>query len=290
MDAHKYDYPVDPAEDNAANKVVHFVGQGKRVLDVGSGPGVITRLLKDPGGCRIVAVEIDPQAAAMVAQYCERVLCSDLNSASWIDEARKTGKFDVIVAADVLEHLYDPWEVLARLKSVLADDGYVVISLPHAGHQAVVASLLNSDFEYRDTGLLDRTHIRFFGLRNIQALIDQAGLTIVDASFVIRHPGTTDLAHQWTALPARLQRALRRARFGVVFQVVVKAVPSRTGVQGIDLCALPIPMPDQPPDPRGDWLERTLSPLVRRVLGQERRSQLRRALSRLGIVRRGPEG
>lgn len=281
--SHKYVYEFSLTDENHAGPhVLHFVGRGKRVLDVGSGPGSITRFLKDPGGCRIVALENDPVAAAMVAPFCERVLACDLNSQSLGEVVRAAGGFDVVVLADVLEHLHDPWSVLRNLKGALLEGGYFVVSLPHAGHNAVIASLLNADFEYRDNGLLDRTHIRFFGMRNIQALFEQAQLQIVDARFVARFPGISELCHQWNALSRQMREVLLDNPFGSVYQVVVKAQPARHGAVGLDLCALPMP------DRRGTWLERIGGPLGRRLaarLDPASRRRLKRALTRLGVLR-----
>ncbi len=282
--AHKYTYEFDLSDDNHAGAhVVRLVGRGKRVLDVGSGPGSITRYLREPGGCRIVAIENDPDAAARVGAVCEHVLQCDLNSPTFIDAVRGAGVFDVVVMADVLEHLYDPWGVLQGMKAMLKADGYFVVSLPHAGHNAVLAALLNADFEYRDSGLLDRTHIRFFGMRNLQSLFERAGLQIVEAHFVTRYPGVTELAHHWMALSERLRTALLENRFGSVYQVVVKAQPQRAGLSGFDLRAIPAP------HLLGSWVERTLGPIGRRFLARMNpatRRRLKSLLLKTGVLRR----
>lgn len=282
---HRYAYPFDLGDENhpAAN-VVRLVGQNKTVLEIGSGPGSITRYLKDPGQCRIVAIEMDPAAAALVAPYCETVLRSDLNDPGWTQQlASHAGGFDVIVAADVLEHLYDPWRVLRQMRGLLHSDGFVVVSLPHAGHNAVIASLLNADLEYRENGLLDRTHIRFFGLRNMQSLFDDAGYRILDVKFVIRHPGVTELAHQWSALPASLQRALATNRYGAVYQVVIKAEAATDGRKGIDLRTLSVPAV------RDNWMQQRIVPLARAMadhLSPKAKMQLKVLLTRTGLLRR----
>jgi 2-polyprenyl-3-methyl-5-hydroxy-6-metoxy-1,4-benzoquinol methylase len=273
---HKYDYVADVSNENAAAaKVVRFVGTSKRVLEIGSGPGAITRVLAEVNGCTVTAVEIDEESARRVAGYCEQVLSCDLNDPSWVDEVRRFGPFDVVVAADVLEHLVDPWAVLLQIKSLLSADGAVVISLPHAGHNAVIASLLDADFEYRRIGLLDRTHVRFFGLKNIQQLFDGAALAIVEASFVGKLPTETELKDHWTALPAKTRRVLEGNPYGAIYQVVVKAVPVSRGVAGVDLRHVPHPDPRTPMRDRiaavldrslgprvGSWLRRLLKTLV----------------------------
>jgi 2-polyprenyl-3-methyl-5-hydroxy-6-metoxy-1,4-benzoquinol methylase len=282
---HRYAYTVGLDDENhAATHVVRFVGQRKTVLEIGSGPGSITRHLREHGQCRIVAVEVDPDAAALVAPYCESVLRLDLNDPAWASQlgAHADG-FDVVVAADVLEHLHDPWSALRQIRGLLRENGHVVVSLPHAGHNVIIASLLNADLEYRDYGLLDRTHIRFFGMRNIQSLFEGTGFRIVDVQLLMRAPEKTELAHQWQALPESLQRSLAANRYGCVYQVVVKAEPSRDGRKGIDLATLIVP------EVRTPWLQGRLVPLARRLvdrLSPAARARLKAFLTRTGVMRR----
>ena len=238
---HKYEYEIDPISDTAAANVIRMVGQKKRVLEVGCGPGSITRILARQGECRVTGLEHDMEAIAKVTPYCESIMQVDLNGVEWIRLLDGAERFDVVVAADVLEHLYDPWRTLRELVSFINPDGYLVISLPHVGHAAVVSCLINGDFEYRDWGLLDRTHIRFFGLKNIEALFAQADLKIVEAKYVIIPPERTEFAESWSRLSGTVQDTLKSSAHAHVYQVVVKAVPlSYTGD----------PVPLAPPKPR----------------------------------------
>ena len=220
-----YDYSVDHTVDTAGTHVVRLAGNTKRVLEVGAGPGAVTReLLRN--GCDVVAMELDEAAIARLRTICRRVYRADLNGSTWRETLADEGPFDVIVAADVLEHLVDPWRVLAELRQLLTPDGYVVISTPHVGHLAVVACLLAEDFEYREWGLLDRTHIRFFGVKNLQDLFDQAGFGIVEADVVLRPPQRTEFGRFWTRLPTELREQLLAANpFGQVYQIIIKAAP-----------------------------------------------------------------
>ena len=244
----KYEYTLDAENDNMAGaKVARFVGRQKRVLEIGCGPGAITRILHGKNGCKVTVIEVDDEACRRVAAFCDEVLQLDLNAPSWVDAVQRRGPFDVVVAADVLEHLSDPWWVLAQLKVFLAPDGYVVVSLPHAGHNAVIASLIDGDLEYGRTGLLDKTHIRFFALKNVQALFEETGFTITEASYVARHASETELSRHWATLPPATRRALDRNPYGAVYQVVVKAVPSSTTIAGVKLLDLALPIRREPP-------------------------------------------
>ena len=222
---HNYEYDVDAGAQTAPAHVVRMVGNGKRVLEIGCGPGSITKILAQQNGCVMTGMELDPAAIKKVTPYCVRVIQADLNSSDWPNLLQASEKFDVVVAADVLEHLYDPWNTLRRMAPLINPDGYLVISLPHVGHAAVMSCLINGDFEYRDWGLLDRTHIRFFGLKNIEALFAQAGLKIVEAKYVITAPEETEFAAGWSRLSAPVQEALMSSNHSEVYQVVVKAVP-----------------------------------------------------------------
>jgi 2-polyprenyl-3-methyl-5-hydroxy-6-metoxy-1,4-benzoquinol methylase len=232
---HRYDYDVDLAGGSAAARVCRMVGSRKRVLEIGAGPGSITRILHEQGN-HVVAIENDPTAIPFLKPRCDEVVSLDLNDAAWTKDLQQG--FDVVIAADVLEHLADPWATLARMKSLLARGGAIVVSVPHASHACVLGCLLQEDFEYQQYGLLDRTHIRFFGLRNMQAMFADAGLKIVRGEFVIVPPRESELRDKWKALDAATRRFLAAQRFAQVYQVVAMAAPlddERPAVTLVDL-------------------------------------------------------
>lgn len=283
---HKYEYEIDFNDHSAPARVVRMVGHRKRVLEIGAGPGSITRLLTGLNGCRVTALEIDPAAIEKLGPFCERVYRVDLNDSSWPKTIHHEGKYEVVVVADVLEHLYDPWSSLKLMKGLVGEGGCVVVSLPHVGHSALLACLLGEDFEYRDWGLLDKTHIRFFGIKNIQSLFDSAGLKIVDAQFVVCSPEETEFAHHWARLPASVRSALSSNRFGDVYQVVIKAIPSETAGQGVRLADLPVEKPPVRSDVAFLSLGRVRNKLKswgRIFLGPELCFRLRRLAARTGI-------
>jgi 2-polyprenyl-3-methyl-5-hydroxy-6-metoxy-1,4-benzoquinol methylase len=273
---HKYEYAVDLAAQTAPAYVVHLVGSSKRVLELGCGPGSTTKLLAEHGHCRVTALELDPDAIEKAKPYCEAILQADLNSAEWPQLLDDPKQFDVVVAADVLEHLYDPWTALKRMVRFVSPSGYLVISLPHVGHAAVAACLINGDFEYRDWGLLDRTHIRFFGLKNIEELFAQANLKIIEARYVVKLPEETEFAASWCRLSATVQDALKTSDHADVYQVVVKAVPLSYPGDAVPL------VPPQPQRTRVAipvlWKR-----LIANYLSRQAKQQIRQGLSLLGI-------
>lgn len=242
---HTYDYEIDLESDVAPARVLRMVRPGSRVLEIGAGPGSITRHLTGTLGCSVVAVEIDPSAIALLEPHAEKVHQLDLNDAGWSTRIhREDGLFDYVIAADVLEHVLDPLAVLSAMASLLVAEGSVVLSLPHVGHSVVAACLIDEDFEYRPWGLLDRTHIRFFGIRNIQNLINSAGLSIDKAEFVVRTPLMTEFAARWKRLPDDIKRSLQRNRYGNVYQVVTcssRQSAENSGINLLDITAEPPP-------------------------------------------------
>ena len=143
----------------------------------------------------------------------------------------------MVLAADVLEHLYDPWTALQRMAQLINKDGYLVISLPHIGHAGVMGCLMDGDFAYHDWGLLDRTHIRFFCLKNMEALFAQAKLKIIEVSYVTKHPLETEFAEKWLKLPETVQKVLLDSAYASIFQVVLKAVPLDYKGESVQLVA-----------------------------------------------------
>lgn len=239
---HKYEYEVSPLA--AGAKVARMVGSGQRVLELGSGPGAITRLMH-LNGCSVTALEQDEEAIRIVSQYCLDVYPCDLNSPCWTTTLPNGEKFDAIVAGDVLEHLYAPWDTLLAAKSLLKSSGKMVVSLPHIGHNAILSGLIQGHFAYQPWGLLDKTHIRFFGIKDIQKLFDDAGLKIIDAEFVLKTPQQTEFAKNWRRLPRHIQATLIQNPWGTVYQIVVKAVLKTSQGKAIELAKLPFASPPE---------------------------------------------
>lgn len=230
---HNYEYDVDVESSTAPANVVRMVGHNKSVLEIGCGPGSITKILAEQSSCKVIGLELDPDAIEKVTPYCVKVMQADLNSSEWPRLLDNSEKFDVVVAADVLEHLYDPWVSLQRMVPLVKPDGCIVISLPHVGHAAVMACLFNGDFEYRNWGLLDRTHIRFFCLKNIEDLFTQSNLKIIEVAYVTKPPEEAEFAATWGKLSSSVKAALKSSPHSDIYQVVVKAVPIERPEKGL---------------------------------------------------------
>lgn len=227
----RYDFgSVDPDSQSVHGDVVRLVGSGKRVLELGPATGYMSRAFRDRG-CTVVAIELDAAMAEQAADFCERMIVGDLDT---LDLEAELGddRFDAIVAADVLEHLKDPLGLLKRLRPFLADDGCFVISVPNIAHGSVRLALLSGRFEYRDIGLLDSTHLRFFTRETLGQLLDEAELGVAELH---RHElvfDASEVRFDADVVPAEVRAALEADPDARTYQFVVKAFPmAREGLR-----------------------------------------------------------
>jgi 2-polyprenyl-3-methyl-5-hydroxy-6-metoxy-1,4-benzoquinol methylase len=151
------------------------VPDGARVLDIGCASGYLAARLV-ARGCAVTGFEVDPRSAALAEAHCERVIVGDLESPH--DRATIPDGFDVVLLGDVLEHLVDPWHALRFVRGLVAPGGVVVVSMPNVAAWTVRLALLRGAWRYTETGLLDRTHLRFFTRRTAHELVRGAGFEI----------------------------------------------------------------------------------------------------------------
>lgn len=289
---HTYEYEVDLDSDSAPARVIRMVGSGKRVLEVGAGPGSITKHLISTNACDVVALEIDPSAIAKLEKFTNRIYSLDLNDPAWTDELTDEEKFDVVIAADVLEHVQNPLRTLKGMVSLLRPEGEIILSLPHVGHCTIGACLLAENFRYQDWGLLDRTHIQFFGLKNINALYEGAGLGIVDAQFVVRTPRQTEFLDIWESISETGRRGLLTNQHGFVYQVVSRARVLKPNETTINLMDLSVEINDpyyqsyaagKAKLGKENIVKRGARSIARNLLSPNAKSSLRRVGRKIGI-------
>lgn len=150
---------------------------GLRVLDVGCGFATTSERIQKLGN-DVTGIDDSPEIGIVAGKRLSRVIQADVQAADLGDE-----QFDVLIFADVLEHLAWPVSVLKRYLRWLAPDGSVLISLPNVGLWSVRLAHLAGRWEYQETGVLDRTHLRFFTRRSARWLIGEAGLNIVKTTY-----------------------------------------------------------------------------------------------------------
>ena len=147
-----------------------------KVLDVGCGFGGLAPLLRQRRVNKIYGIEINPAASEQLKGIYDQ---SWIGSVESIDLSQEGILFDCIIFADVLEHLIDPWVTLKKYAQYLSNDGIIVASIPNIRNLGLIYRLLfDGLWTYADSGLLDRTHLRFFTRIEIENLFIEAGLQI----------------------------------------------------------------------------------------------------------------
>jgi 2-polyprenyl-3-methyl-5-hydroxy-6-metoxy-1,4-benzoquinol methylase len=147
-----------------------------RILDVGCGAGDLGECLLAQRKCQVVGITFSQREADIALSRLSEVHCADLNSFDF----SHLGKYDCVVLSHVLEHLYDPQGVLLRLKTALTPESTVVVALPNIVWWRQRLEFLAGRWRYRDFGILDRTHFRFFDHKSSAQLLTDTGFEILE--------------------------------------------------------------------------------------------------------------
>lgn len=221
-----YESQVDPLRPNDAHGIsLQLVGHGKTVLELGAASGHVTKALKSLNNT-VTAVERDARFSESLSAIADEVIITDLD---WLDlRERLSGKkFEVVLAGDVLEHCSKPELVLLQIHDLLTPDGYVVISLPNIAHGDVRLSLLTGTFDYSETGLLDRTHLRFFTRSSIHTFLSQSHFQVEAVFASTASIGTTELGPPNAEIPIEAVQFVQKDPDALVYQYIVKAIPKQ---------------------------------------------------------------
>lgn len=149
--------------------------RGLRCLDVGCGDGALSSALKAAGAAHVAGVEVDALAAARARDRLDVVVEGSILD---VELPFRDGEFDLIVLADVLEHLADPDAALQRCLPLLADGGRVVVSVPNMRFWLILLRLAADRWEYAEHGIRDRTHLRIFTRRSLLRMLATHGLEV----------------------------------------------------------------------------------------------------------------
>lgn len=153
--------------------ILRAVGTGKTVLDVGCGPGLVGEALIKNRNV-VHGIEPDSEAADEALRRGYRSVFKGP-----FDKFHSDTRFDVVLFADVLEHLERPDIALVRSRQFCGD--FIVVSIPNIAYYRSRISLMLGRFTYQEIGLLDKTHLRFFTLESFNDLLEASGYRMIDA-------------------------------------------------------------------------------------------------------------
>jgi trans-aconitate methyltransferase len=190
---HGYETPRD---DVAA----HVPDTATNILELGCSTGALGASIKQRQSARVVGVEYDAGYAAEAEGRLDRVIVGDAEQILASDPMPEA-PFDCLIAADVLEHLVDPWSTLRRASELMSPGATAVISVPNVlwfeGLQRVVRQ---RRWPRDPEGVFDQTHLRWFALRDAQDMLADAGL----------EPAVVEPRYWVEGRPLRRRRRLER--------------------------------------------------------------------------------
>ena len=191
-------------------RIIEAVPPGSLVLDIGCSTGYVAAELVRRG-CRVIGMDSDAESAKVAEAHCERVIVGTLESEDVLADLPRG--VEVVILGEVLEHTADPLSILRAMHDVIVPGGRVIVSIPNVGVWFARLEILRGRFPYADSGIFDRTHLRFFTRATLRDLVRDAGFEVV-----AEHP---------TASPLPLEAAMT----GLVRRIAPVGV--ETGAPGV---------------------------------------------------------
>lgn len=219
-----------PAHDIPNHDLLAVMPAVSRIAEVGCSRGALARAFRErhPACSHYLGVEIDAAYAAIARDHCDAVLVGDIEGLLESGALQGQAPFDCWVFGDTLEHLRDPWQVLRALRPLLTPEGCICACIPNMQHWSIQLRLNSGRIEYSESGLLDRTHLRWFTRITLMQLFQDSGFQVQSlAGRVFQHPQS----EKASALIGQMARQIghdpeQAVRDALPLQYVVRAVPS----------------------------------------------------------------
>ncbi|MEY5099437.1 MAG: hypothetical protein RJA36_2156 [Pseudomonadota bacterium] len=165
-----------PAHDSVNHDLLRLIPpQARSLVEVGCMRGQMARAyLAQYPAARYVGIDIDPDYARVAAGFCTEAFAADVEQLPQ-DRFDRLFPSDCWIFGDCLEHLRDPWSLLQRIRVRIDADGCLLACIPNAQHWSVQWRLLSGQFRYEDSGLMDRTHLRWLTRITMQEMFQSTG-------------------------------------------------------------------------------------------------------------------
>ncbi|MDP3588871.1 MAG: class I SAM-dependent methyltransferase [Sulfuricurvum sp.] len=215
-----YQINLDKRNSNDSRIIAYnYIVPYANVLDVGCACGDFGVLLSQEKQCTLFGMEYDIKSIeeANKKKVFKELHQIDLNTFKSIDYQEYQECFDFITLLDVLEHTLYPNESLLRLKPYLKKNGFFIISLPNISFGDIKLSLLRDDFTYTDTGILDRTHLKFFTHKTIAIFCAELGLEIVACQVTVE-----DISMASKDVPYYIKKFIKKNPHSYAYQYIMK--------------------------------------------------------------------
>ncbi|MEQ9423291.1 MAG: class I SAM-dependent methyltransferase [Cyclobacteriaceae bacterium] len=159
----------------------------KNAIEFGCGEAIFLSRVKEKFQCEAWGVDIDQNSLMKAEVKIDRCL---LGNADQILTELPNNYFDCLICNDFLEHIIDPADFLRKIAPKLNAGAYLISSIPNVRYcENVFELLIKKDWKYKEAGILDRTHLRFFTKKSVQRMVDDAGFKIVRIKGINRQGG-----------------------------------------------------------------------------------------------------
>jgi GT2 family glycosyltransferase/2-polyprenyl-3-methyl-5-hydroxy-6-metoxy-1,4-benzoquinol methylase len=219
---HVYHRQIDPSQRTSLSVVAGLIAERSRVLDLGTGTGALGDYLTNQKQCVVDGVTYNEQEAALARPSYRRVQVADLETCS-LEVLCGSDRYDFIVCADVLEHIKFPQRVLLACRHLLAPGGRLILSVPNASYCGLVGELMAGEFRYRDEGLLDHTHVKFFTRQSLLRFVEDAGWYPHALQVIEREVNESEFRQDFDRLPPAVARYLLTLADAMTYQLVLVA-------------------------------------------------------------------
>ncbi|SFP37978.1 Methyltransferase domain-containing protein [Butyrivibrio proteoclasticus] len=217
----KYNFEMDLSETTSTGIIVKKLKRGMTVLEFGCSFGRMTRYMKEALDCTVYIVEYDSEAYESAIKYAKDGICGDIQKYEWTTKFQDI-KFDAIIFADVLEHLSEPVKVLKAAGNMLAEDGKVLISIPNITHNDIILKSYMDRVDYTSVGLMDDTHVHFWGLENLEDFAKNSDLYIETVEATYEKTGLTEqFRGAEINAPQLFLNILNERKTGEIYQFII---------------------------------------------------------------------
>lgn len=188
-----FKYTQTPAftDNTSQGLIANRIKKNEKILEFGCAQGEMAKFLTENLNCSVWGIEISEEAIAQAKPYLKKAICADIEEYQWEKEIENE-RFNVVIFADTLEHLKNPEKALIAATKYLEPDGRIVFSIPNIAHADIISKLLYDRFDYTSYGILDNTHLHFWGRNNLSELCANASLFLKEISATYAAPGSTE--------------------------------------------------------------------------------------------------
>lgn len=169
-----------PENNSSWGAVYDLIKEKTTILDIGCSSGNFGEVLSNKKDCVVDGIDLDNDDVSKAKQKLRNAWCADVEKSDITKITRS--RYDYILLLDVVEHLVSPVDVLKKLQSLLKNDGQVIISVPNMAHISARLELMKGNFAYKQTGLLDNTHLHFYTEKFLKDIVQSANYDITTAS------------------------------------------------------------------------------------------------------------